>query len=124
MKDLGINIFNSYNIVRTIGYSKVFSWDITSSTYFWKYFLAGAFITIAMTGLDQDIMQKKSYLIKNIKEARKNILSFTTILIVINILFLFLGALLYMYADKYGISVYAGKYGIDEAGDTLYGFIG
>ena len=62
MKDLGINIFNSYSMVRTTGYTKVFDWDITSSTYFWKHFLAGAFITIAMTGLDQDIMQKKSYL--------------------------------------------------------------
>ena len=62
------------------------------------------FITVAMTGLDQDLMQKNLSL-KNIREAKKNMFSFTAVFVVINIFFLCVGALLYIYAAKYGIKV-------------------
>jgi len=62
------------------------------------------FITIAMTGLDQDNMQK-NLTCKNTKEARWNVISLGFVLIIVNLVFLFLGALLFMYADKFGIAV-------------------
>jgi Na+/proline symporter len=62
------------------------------------------FVTIAMVGLDQDLMQK-NLSCKNTKEAQKNMLTFTAIFVIINIFFLSVGALLYIYANKNGISV-------------------
>ena len=69
---------------------------------FFKLFISGAFIAIVMTGLDQDLMQK-NLTCKNIKEAQKNMFWFTITLVFVNILFLGLGALLYMYATQKGI---------------------
>lgn len=89
--------------VTNSGYSKIFFFeDFTAKNYFWKHFLGGAFITIGMTGLDQDMMQK-NLSCKNIGEAKKNMVTFATVLIVVNLLFLILGALLYLYASKTGI---------------------
>lgn len=80
-------------------YSKAFNWEFKEKAYFWKNFLAGAFITIAMTGLDQDMMQK-NLSCRNLKDAQKNMFSFTAVLVVINIIFLSLGALLYLYSNS------------------------
>ncbi|MCO4813764.1 MAG: sodium:solute symporter [Flavobacteriales bacterium] len=86
------------------GYSKIFFFnDINSSNHFLKHFLGGIFITIGMTGLDQDMMQK-NLSCKNIKEAQKNMISMAVILVVVNLIFLALGALLYLYATKNGIN--------------------
>ena len=75
-----------------------------SKTYFWKYFIGGIFIAIAMTGLDQDMMQK-NLTCKNQWEAKKNILSMATLLIIVNFVFLSLGALLFIYAEKFGLQI-------------------
>jgi SSS family transporter len=94
-------------------YSQIFFFeDIQDSKYFWKQFLAGMFITIVMTGLDQDLMQK-NLTCKNIGEAQKNMFWFTIILLVINLLFLCLGALLYLYAT-------AKQVALPTKTDTLY----
>ncbi|MBP6619989.1 MAG: sodium:solute symporter [Leadbetterella sp.] len=69
---------------------------------FFKLFISGAFIAIVMTGLDQDLMQK-NLTCKNIKEAQKNMFWFTVTLVIVNLMFLSLGALLYMYANQKGI---------------------
>lgn len=83
--------------------SKVFFFeDSNDPQYFWKSFLSGIFITITMTGLDQDMMQK-NLTCKNLKEAQKNMISFSVVLIFVNILFLVLGLLLTQYALEYGI---------------------
>lgn len=85
------------------GYSKIFFFDdIMAKNYFWKHFLGGMFITIGMTGLDQDMMQK-NLSCKNIGDAQKNMMSFAVVLIFVNLVFLALGALLYMYASKTGV---------------------
>lgn len=76
--------------------------DWRSSDFFVKQFLSGAFIAIVMTGLDQDMMQK-NLTCPNLKDAQKNMLSFTLILTVVNFLFLFLGLLLTDYANTTGI---------------------
>ena len=73
-------------------------------TYFWKQILGGIFVTIAMVGLDQDLMQK-NLSCKNIGEAQKNMFTFTGIFVIINIFFLSVGALLYLYAEKNGIAI-------------------
>ena len=92
-----------YNI-RESDFSQIFFFgDINDSRHFLKQFFAGFFICIAMTGLDQDMMQK-NLSCKNIIEAKKNMYSFSVVLIVVNLLFLSLGALLYIYANKNGIS--------------------
>ena len=84
--------------------SKTFFFDdVNNAQYFWKSFLAGIFITITMTGLDQDMMQK-NLTCKNLKDAQKNMISFSVILVFVNILFLALGVLLTQYAEQHGIT--------------------
>lgn len=82
---------------------------------FFKQFLSGALIATAMTGLDQDMMQK-NLTCKNLGEAQKNVLTFSIILIFANLLFLALGALLYMYSSSQGIEIPAKS-------DQLYALI-
>ena len=87
------------------GYSRVFVFDDPmQKNYFFKSFIGGAFITIAMTGLDQDMMQK-NLSCKNIKEAQLNMLVFSVILIVVTGLFVFLGSLLFHYIEVNGINL-------------------
>ncbi len=87
------------------GFSKMLQFsDIKAGNHFLKHFFGGAFIAIAMTGLDQDLMQK-NLTCKNIGDAQKNMYSFTAVLVVVNLLFLILGALLYMYAAQFSISL-------------------
>jgi Na+/proline symporter len=81
-------------------YAKVFYFDDPNAKiYFWKQFLGGAFITITMTGMDQEIMQK-NLTCKTLGDAQKNMFWFSIILVIVNILFLLLGALLYLYSAK------------------------
>ena len=78
--------------------------DANSASFFpKKFFLAGAFIAIVMTGLDQDMMQK-NLSCPNIKDAQKNMFWFSIVLVFVNLLFLGLGALLYLFANQVGIS--------------------
>ncbi|REE24364.1 sodium:solute symporter [Winogradskyella pacifica] len=84
--------------------SKVFFFeDGNDSQYFWKSFLSGIFITITMTGLDQDMMQK-NLTCRNLKDAQKNMITFSIVLVFVNILFLVLGLMLTQYAAKNGIT--------------------
>tara|TARA_R110000787_G_scaffold136193_6_gene248692 strand:+ start:8406 stop:9854 length:1449 start_codon:yes stop_codon:yes gene_type:complete len=93
-----------YTNVKESAMSKVFFLDnINDPQYFIKSFLAGMFISITMTGLDQDMMQK-NLTCKNLKEAQKNMVSFSVVLVFVNILFLVLGLLLTQYATQNGIN--------------------
>ena len=78
--------------------------DPNATTYFWKYFIGGVFIAVSMTGLDQDMMQK-NLTCKNPKEAKKNMFTMATLLVFVNFFFLSLGALLFIYADKFGLKI-------------------
>ncbi len=81
-------------------YSKMFYLDNpNSASFFFKQFLGGMFITISMTGLDQEIMQK-NLTCKTLGDAQKNMFWFSIILVIVNLLFLVLGALLYLYSTK------------------------
>ncbi|MCS4224941.1 sodium:solute symporter [Sphingobacterium sp. ML3W] len=105
-KGLDFGIVDTFEAVKESSYSKIFFWDdfVGSKANFWKQFLGGIFVTIAMTGLDQDLMQKNLSM-GTIKEAQKNMITFTSVFVVINIFFLAVGALLYIYAAKNGIDV-------------------
>jgi Na+/proline symporter len=90
------------NEIASSGYSKIFyfeNWE--QGNYFWKHFFGGIFITIGMTGLDQDMMQK-NLSCKDLKSAQLNMVSFAGVLVVVNLIFLVLGALLFMYFEKTG----------------------
>lgn len=102
---LDLSFFQAFETVKESNYSKIFFFeDYLKGNYFWKQVLGGIFVTIAMVGLDQDLMQK-NLSCKNIGEAQKNMFTFTGIFVLINIFFLSVGALLYMYAEKNGIAV-------------------
>jgi len=78
--------------------------DPLDKRYFWKQFLAGVFTTIAMTGLDQDMMQK-NLSCKTLHDAKKNVISYGFGFLPVNILFLALGVLLYQFADQLHLTV-------------------
>jgi Na+/proline symporter len=85
--------------------TKIFFFDdYKSPIYFPKQFFGGIFLAIAMTGLDQDLMQK-NLTCKSLKDAQKNMYSFTTVLVFVNFLFLILGGALYVFSNKNGISL-------------------
>jgi Na+/proline symporter len=94
-------------------YSQMFVWDSAAApNYFWKDFLGGALIALVMTGLDQDMMQK-NLTIRTLRAARWNIATYSLVLVLVNLLFLALGALLYLYIAKMGITP-------PERSDMLY----
>lgn len=108
---LGDTVSNLVNDPNT----QIFHWDGNSSNVFWKQFLGGVFIALAMTGLDQDMMQK-NLSINSIRNAQKNIYIQMALFIVINVIFLSLGALLYNYVDVKGLD-FVGK------SDELFSFV-
>ncbi len=86
-------------------YSKIWHLDsLADKNHLLKSFLGGMFITICMTGLDQDMMQK-NLTCRSLRDAQKNMLSFSVVLVVVNVAFLMLGALLFIYADRSGIAL-------------------
>jgi SSS family transporter len=103
--ELGLKSLGDYiSSVAEDSRSDIFNWDWKAGTNFFKQFVSGAFITIVMTGLDQDMMQK-NLTCRNIGDAQKNMFWFTVILVIVNLLFLCLGVMLYLYAESRGISL-------------------
>tara|TARA_Y100001968_G_scaffold329468_1_gene378867 strand:+ start:418 stop:1866 length:1449 start_codon:yes stop_codon:yes gene_type:complete len=98
MNEMDLNFSKAKDIIISSSYSDVFIFDWKNERFFLKQFFSGAFIAIVMTGLDQDMMQK-NLTCKNLSDAQKNIFWFCIVLLFANILFLTLGALLYLYAD-------------------------
>ena len=104
-RSLDYNAFEAFEAVKNSNYSKIFFYeDYMKANFVVKQIIGGMFVTIAMVGLDQDLMQK-NLSCANIGEAQKNMFTFTGIFVVINIFFLSVGALLYIYAEKNGISI-------------------
>jgi Na+/proline symporter len=105
-QSLETNVGGLIDMVRQSSYSQVFffenGWNDPNN--FFKQFISGALITIVMTGLDQDMMQK-NLSCKNIGDAQKNMFTFSIILVFANLLFLTLGAILYLYTSQVGIEL-------------------
>ena len=108
-ENIGVGFTGLYDAVASYGDNgelvRIFHFDDPNSKFFFpKQFFGGMFLAIAMTGLDQDLMQK-NLTCKNLKDAQKNMYSFTTILVVVNFLFLLLGGAMYVYAAQSGVEL-------------------
>ena len=103
-KELDMSTGMMIDAVRESEYSKIFFWEWEGPKNFFKQFISGAFIAIVMTGLDQDMMQK-NLTCRNLEDAQKNMFWFSITLVFVNLLFLMLGALLYIYAGTKGIAI-------------------
>lgn len=104
--ELNLGFGEMVSTVAASSYSDIFFFEggWGDSQNFFKQFISGIFIAIVMTGLDQDLMQK-NLTCKNIGEAQKNMLWFTIVLVFVNLMFLSLGALMYIYANQKGIEI-------------------
>jgi solute:Na+ symporter, SSS family len=103
-KGLGVPVTRLFSDIRESHVSRMFITDWHHERFFLKQFFSGMFITITMTGLDQEMMQK-NLSCKNLKEAQKNMFTFSGILMFVNLLFLLLGAFLMLYAQRKGVVV-------------------
>ena len=104
-KELGWSMMDFLKSVEFKQYNSVLVTDsFLVRNHFFKSFIGGIFITICMTGLDQDMMQK-NLSCRNLKDAQKNMIVFSLVLVVVTGLFMLLGALLYIYAGKEGIAL-------------------
>ena len=92
----------AWKMMNEKGYTDIFNWDIKSGSFALKHIFGGMFIAIAMTGLDQEMMQK-NISVKTLKDSQKNMLSFSAVLAIVNFLFLILGGVLYLYSTQNGI---------------------
>ena len=102
---LDFNFATMVSAIQDNGYARIFYFDdINSTLFFPKQFFGGAFIAITMTGMDQEIMQK-NLTCKNLGEAQKNMFWFSLTLVIVNLLFLTLGALLYIYSSQQGLAI-------------------
>lgn len=100
----GWSVSETFQKINEHPYSRIFEWNVKSGQYFFKQFIAGIFVTIVMVGLDQDMMQK-NLTCKSLKEAQKNMLTFSAIFVFVVAMFLVLGVLLYLFADVNGIKL-------------------
>jgi len=103
MNKMNYGVSETFAAMATQGYTKIFNTDIKASGFFLKQILGGAFITIAMTGLDQEMMQK-NISVKTLGGSQKNVITLATVLLIVNVLFLMLGGLLYLYGFQNNIS--------------------
>jgi len=104
IKALGTDFGGAWTMMAEKGYTNIFNWDVKAGSFALKHIIGGMFIAIAMTGLDQEMMQK-NISVKTLKDSQKNIMTFSMVLILVNFLFLVLGGVLYLYASANGIKV-------------------
>ena len=104
MRNMNLDLRSMIRTVAASDYSQMIFQDWHDRRNFIKQFLSGIFIAIAMTGLDQEMMQK-NLSCRSLKEAQKNMFSFSFSVVFINLIFLFLGASLYLYAISKGVSL-------------------
>lgn len=102
--DLRIGVDQLITTVSNSNLTKMIVWDWTERSFFVKQFFSGMFITIVMTGLDQEMMQK-NLSCKNLRDAKKNMFTFSFIGLFVNFLILFLGATLFIYAQSTGMAL-------------------
>ncbi|MEX1189971.1 MAG: sodium:solute symporter [Bacteroidia bacterium] len=104
LKGLGWSLTDGIRHITESSYAQVFDWVPQNKTFFPKQFLSGMFIAIAMTGLDQNMMQK-NLSVHTLKDAQKNVLWFSFIVLIVNVIFVSLGALMFLYADAFNIAI-------------------
>jgi Na+/proline symporter len=122
LSNLNLNVGTALDTLSMKGYTDIFNMDSGSKGFFVKQIIGGAFIAIAMTGLDQEMMQK-NISVKNLKDSQKNMMTFSSVIVLVNFLFLLLGGLIYLYTMQNG-GTYSGKQllleGKNIIGDDLF----
>lgn len=106
--ELNMSVPESLNQMQSQGLARIFTHDPDSPNFWLKQIVAGALITITMTGMDQEMMQK-TISVKTLKDSQKNMLTLTAVLVVVLLSFLFLGGLLYLYAPIAGVTASGDK---------------
>ena len=101
LNNLHLSSSEAFTQLGNKGYLSIFNTDVNSKGFFVKQIVGGAFITIAMTGLDQEMMQK-NISVKRLVDSQKNVITLAVILVSVLCLFLFLGGLLYLYGNANG----------------------
>ena len=123
LSNLNLSFGEAYSILEQKQYTHFINTDINSKTFFLKTILGGMFITIAMTGLDQEMMQK-NISVDNLKNSKKNMLTFAGTLLFVNLAFLFLGGLLYLFAIQNGATYGDGVFGFKGADGQINNIMG
>lgn len=122
LKHMDLSFGGAMQALDEKSFTGIFNWDVNSKGFFLKQIVGGMFITIAMTGLDQEMMQK-NISVKNLKDSQKNMVTFSLILVFVNFLFLLLGGLLYLFVLHNG-AAYQGNQlllnGHNVIGDDLF----
>jgi len=119
LTQLDLSVSEGYSKISEYNYTHLMNFDTNSATFFLKTVIGGMFITIGMTGLDQEMMQK-NISVDNLYNSKKNMLTFASILLIVNFAFLFLGGLLYLYAMQNGAVYGDGVFGFkNEAGEII-----
>lgn len=122
LNQLDLSLGGALQSLSEKGYTRIFDTDVNSRSFFLKNIIGGAFIAIAMTGLDQEMMQK-NISVRTVKDSQKNIMSFTAVMTVVNFIFLLLGGLLYLFMLNKG-AVYENNQFVLEGrniiGDDLF----
>ena len=106
--ELNLSVGDSLAQMEARGLSRIFTTAVDSPNFYLKQIVAGAFIVLTMTGMDQEMMQK-TISVKTLADSQKNLLSLTAILVVVLSLFLYLGGLLHLYAPLAGVTATGDK---------------
>lgn len=103
LSNLQFSVSDAYHAMQVKGIATVFNTDINSKSYFLKQIIGGAFVTLTMTGLDQEMMQK-NISVKSLKDAQKNMITIGLSMVLVISLFLFLGGLLNLFAAQQNVT--------------------
>jgi Na+/proline symporter len=102
--EMDLSIGEAWTSMKESGHLNIFNFDVNDKKFFLKQIIGGAFITVSMTGLDQEMMQK-NISVKTLKDSQKNMITFSAIMVFVNFIFLFLGGMLTMYSTSLGMDV-------------------
>lgn len=126
LSNMNMGLGEAINNMEMKSLTRMFNTDVNSKAFFLKHIIGGAFITIGMTGLDQEMMQK-NISVKTLGDSQKNMMTFSVIMVIVNLIFLLLGGLLYLYAYNHGAEFQEqnGAFGfyrdnINLTGDNLF----
>jgi Na+/proline symporter len=104
MSQLDMGLADVITEVKNSRFSQVFFWKWRPTNFFFKQFISGMLIAVVMTGLDQNMMQK-NLSCRSLRDAQKNMMWFSVVLVIVNLFFVSLGALLYLFAEKQGLAL-------------------
>src|ERR1700760_2714789 len=110
---LGLSLGGAMQTLDAKGFTHIFNMDVNSKGFFLKQIIGGMFIAIAMTGLDQEMMQK-NISVKNVGDSKKNVVVFSFVMVLVSFLFLLLGGLLYLYAQQQGAAYHTAAGGAHQ----------